>query len=177
MKYAEETVSLINREEAYFGLDQTPYPQLQPLKDTVEPYEKLFTLILQWQRTETKWLDGLLQEQNSDTIDDDFGAERAIFKLQKLFLQREKKEEQQQQESTAEPPKEFELKVESPTVAMCTTILTQIRALTVLQLVPVGRAAPRASFTVPDLGMSFCVRRPRRPSWSACAIRRYECDT
>lgn len=63
---AEETINCINDEEAFYEWEQTFYPEVEVIKETIEPYQKLFGLILTWQRTENR---------------SDFGLMHDVFKL------------------------------------------------------------------------------------------------
>lgn len=51
---ADEAVAFINKEEGLFKWDLTEYPDLETLKISIEPYQKLFVFILKWQRTEKR---------------------------------------------------------------------------------------------------------------------------
>lgn len=51
---ADETVALINKEETLLEWKQSDFPLLNNLKVEIEPYQKLFHLILKWQRTEKR---------------------------------------------------------------------------------------------------------------------------
>jgi len=54
---AEESIVFINKEEALYKWDQTFYPKVEVMKETIEPYQKLFNLVLKWQRTRKKFVD------------------------------------------------------------------------------------------------------------------------
>lgn len=60
LQEAEEAIVLINKEEAFYEWDLTSYPEVEVLKESMEPYQKLFGFVLKWQRTENrsdfKWL-------------------------------------------------------------------------------------------------------------------------
>lgn len=51
---AEEAIVFINKEEALYKWDQTCYPQVEVINDSIEPYQRLFGLVLKWQRTEKR---------------------------------------------------------------------------------------------------------------------------
>ena len=51
---ADETVALINKEESLLEWKLSDFPLLNNLKVDIEPYQKLFHLILKWQRTEKR---------------------------------------------------------------------------------------------------------------------------
>uniref|UniRef100_A0A8C9YAS1 Dynein axonemal heavy chain 12 n=1 Tax=Sander lucioperca TaxID=283035 RepID=A0A8C9YAS1_SANLU len=54
LQEAEEAIVFINKEEDFYKWDQTCYPELEVIKDSIEPYQKLFGLVLKWQRTENR---------------------------------------------------------------------------------------------------------------------------
>ncbi|MGH0152041.1 UNVERIFIED_CONTAM: hypothetical protein FKN15_073256 [Acipenser sinensis] len=54
LQEAEESISFINKEETLYKWDQTFYPEVESLKVSIEPYQKLFALVLKWQRTEKR---------------------------------------------------------------------------------------------------------------------------
>lgn len=51
---AEEAIVFINKEEAFYKWDPTCYPEVEVIKNRIEPYQKLFGLVLMWQRTEDR---------------------------------------------------------------------------------------------------------------------------
>lgn len=50
----DETVAALNKEETLLGWKPSEFPLLNNLKAEIEPYQKLFNLILKWQRTEKR---------------------------------------------------------------------------------------------------------------------------
>uniref|UniRef100_A0A8C0ZKM8 Dynein axonemal heavy chain 12 n=1 Tax=Cyanistes caeruleus TaxID=156563 RepID=A0A8C0ZKM8_CYACU len=50
----DETVAALNKEETLLGWKPSEFPLLNNLKTEIEPYQKLFNLILKWQRTERR---------------------------------------------------------------------------------------------------------------------------
>lgn len=54
LQEAEQAISIINKEEDFYKLDQTCYPEVELIRDCVELYQKLFGLVLNWQRTESR---------------------------------------------------------------------------------------------------------------------------
>lgn len=61
-----EQVTQINKEEELFKWTPTTYPQLESIQRSLEPYQKLFTTIFKWQRTEKRLMDGTLLELNAE---------------------------------------------------------------------------------------------------------------
>ena len=61
-----DQVVQINKEEELFQWTPTTYPQLETIETSLEPYQKLFTTIFRWQRTEKKFMDGAFLELNAE---------------------------------------------------------------------------------------------------------------
>uniref|UniRef100_A0A8C4EGR3 Dynein axonemal heavy chain 12 n=1 Tax=Dicentrarchus labrax TaxID=13489 RepID=A0A8C4EGR3_DICLA len=55
LQEAEEMIVSINKEEAFYKWDTTCYPEVEVIKDRIEPYQKLFGNVLKWQLTENRW--------------------------------------------------------------------------------------------------------------------------
>uniref|UniRef100_A0A8C7T925 Dynein axonemal heavy chain 12 n=1 Tax=Oncorhynchus mykiss TaxID=8022 RepID=A0A8C7T925_ONCMY len=51
---AEEAIDFINKEETLYKWDLSSYPVVEVIKESIEPYQKLFGLVLKWQRTEKR---------------------------------------------------------------------------------------------------------------------------
>uniref|UniRef100_A0A671G5X3 Dynein axonemal heavy chain 12 n=1 Tax=Rhinolophus ferrumequinum TaxID=59479 RepID=A0A671G5X3_RHIFE len=121
---SEEAVQFINKEEELFKWELTKYPELDKLKVTIEPYQKFFNLVLKWQRTEKRWMDGGFLDLNGESMEADVDEfSREIFKTLKFFQMKQKKEIQEQrkaakrrslgEEKIEEQPKD------NPTITMC----------------------------------------------------------
>ena len=54
LQEAEETIGLINKEEDFYNWDLSCYPEVEVIKERIDPYQKLFGFILKWQRTENR---------------------------------------------------------------------------------------------------------------------------
>ncbi|NXG35216.1 DYH7 protein, partial [Dromaius novaehollandiae] len=129
---ADETVAFINKEETLFKWKLTDFPLLNGVKVEIEPYQKLFGLILKWQRTEKRWMDGDFLELNGESMEaeiDDFFRE--IYKMSKLFQQKQKKA-QQEWKKTSQRRNVVEEKIEeekkaNPILTMCSSVLEQIK--------------------------------------------------
>ncbi|XP_010215324.1 PREDICTED: dynein heavy chain 12, axonemal [Tinamus guttatus] len=129
---ADETVTFINKEEILFKWKLTDFPLLDSVKVEIEPYQKLFGLILKWQRTEKRWMDGDFLELNGESMEaeiDDFFRE--IYKMSKVFQQKQKKIKQER-DKIAQRRKVIEEKIEeekkaNPILAMCSSVLEQIK--------------------------------------------------
>ncbi|XP_055007109.1 dynein axonemal heavy chain 7-like [Boleophthalmus pectinirostris] len=120
IREAEETVEYINKEEKVYDMAQTSYPEVAAIKESIEPYQKLFGLVLEWQHTEKKWMDGSFQGLNGESMEvevDEFF--RNVFKMLKFFQQRQSKAGQEGAEDSS--------KTESPTATLCSTVLQEIK--------------------------------------------------
>ncbi|CDQ84031.1 unnamed protein product [Oncorhynchus mykiss] len=92
---AEEAIDFINKEETLYKWDLSSYPVVEVIKESIEPYQKLFGLVLKWQRTEKRWMDGSFLDLNGESMEvevDEFFRE--IYKMLKFFQQKQKKAEQ-----------------------------------------------------------------------------------
>ncbi|XP_070695267.1 dynein axonemal heavy chain 12 [Pempheris klunzingeri] len=132
LQEAEEVIVLINKEEAFYKWEQTCYPEVEVIKDSIEPYQKLFGFVLKWQRTENRWMDGSFQDLDGESMEvqvDEFFRE--IFKMQKLFQQKQNKTEQEMEKIAGKTrrrsSKDDPMKQESPTMLLCSTIMEQIK--------------------------------------------------
>ncbi|KFO19799.1 Dynein heavy chain 7, axonemal [Fukomys damarensis] len=130
---SEEAVQFINKEEELFQWELTNYPELDNLKNNIEPYQKFFNLVLKWQRAEKRWMDGGFLDLNGESLEVDVDEfSREIFKTLKFFQAKHKKELQERRKaarkrSVTEDKPEEEPK-ESPTITMCSIIMEQIKA-------------------------------------------------
>nr|XP_025044359.1 dynein heavy chain 12, axonemal isoform X2 [Pelodiscus sinensis] len=129
---AEETVAFINKEEDLFKWELTEYPVLESLKTNIEPYQKLFVLILKWQRTEKRWMDGAFLDLNGESMEtevDEFFRE--VYKMLKLFQQKQKKAELEKKKTLHRraivDEKLEEEKKDNPTITMCSSVMEQIK--------------------------------------------------
>uniref|UniRef100_A0A5F8GIC4 Dynein axonemal heavy chain 12 n=1 Tax=Monodelphis domestica TaxID=13616 RepID=A0A5F8GIC4_MONDO len=138
---AEDTVNFINKEEALFKWEQTKYPELDKLKVSVEPYQKFFSFILKWQRTEKRWMDGGFLDLNGESMESDVDEFfREVYKSLRFFQLKQKKEAMEKRKaagrrSITEEKIEEDIK-ENPTVAMCSAVMEQIKSFKVGDPVP-----------------------------------------
>ncbi|XP_058438167.1 dynein axonemal heavy chain 12 isoform X4 [Marmota monax] len=129
---SEEAVQFINKEEELFKWELTKYPELDKLKVNIEPYQKFFNLVLKWQRTEKRWMDGGFLDLNGESMEADVEEfSREIFKTLKFFQMKQKKELQEKRKaarkrSLIEEKPEEEPK-DNPTIIMCSTVMEQIK--------------------------------------------------
>uniref|UniRef100_A0A8C0K181 Dynein axonemal heavy chain 12 n=1 Tax=Canis lupus dingo TaxID=286419 RepID=A0A8C0K181_CANLU len=97
---SEEAVQFINKEEELFKWELTKYPELDKLKVNIEPYQKFFNLVLKWQRTEKRWMDGGFLDLNGESMEADVDEfSREIFKTLKFFQMKQKKELQEKRKA------------------------------------------------------------------------------
>ncbi|XP_065190205.1 dynein axonemal heavy chain 12-like [Sycon ciliatum] len=81
-----EDVTLVNKEEVLFAYDPSSYPVLDDIPVKLEPYNKLFTMALKWQKTQKKWMDGPFLDVEAEAVEaetEEFW--RDTYKLYKQF--------------------------------------------------------------------------------------------
>ncbi|XP_068561369.1 dynein axonemal heavy chain 12 [Cebidichthys violaceus] len=132
LQEAEEEIVFINNEELFYKWDQTCYPEVEVIKDSISLYQKLFGLVLNWQRTQNRWMDGSFQDLNGESMEvkvDEFFRE--IFKMLKFFQQKQNKAEQEMEKiagkASQQPCEDDPRNQESPTVLLCSTVMEQIK--------------------------------------------------
>lgn len=54
LQETEQTIDIINQEEDFYNMENTAYPEIDELRELIDPYQKLFNLVLNWQRTESR---------------------------------------------------------------------------------------------------------------------------
>ena len=64
---AEEAIEFINNEEALYKWELTCYPELEAIKEDVEPYQALFGLVQKWQRSEKRFLSSFSKDSKFST--------------------------------------------------------------------------------------------------------------
>ncbi|XP_049921653.1 dynein axonemal heavy chain 12 [Epinephelus moara] len=132
LQEAEEEIVLINKEEAFYEMDQTCYPEVEVIRDSIDPYQKLFGFVLKWQRTENRWMDGSFQDLDGESMEvkvDEFFRE--IFKMLKVFQQKQNKAGQEMEKialrKRQRPGEDEPTTLESPTILLCSTVMEQIK--------------------------------------------------
>jgi len=51
---AEEAIVFVNKEEALYQWEVTRYPELDAIKENIDPYQRLFCLVQRWRRSEKR---------------------------------------------------------------------------------------------------------------------------
>uniref|UniRef100_A0A3Q3KD74 Dynein heavy chain linker domain-containing protein n=1 Tax=Monopterus albus TaxID=43700 RepID=A0A3Q3KD74_MONAL len=140
LQEAEETISFINKGEAFYNWDLTCFPEVELIKENIEPYQKLFGLVLKWQQTENRWMDGSFEGLDGESIDtkvDEFFRE--IFKMLKFFQQKQIKAEQEMEnihgKSRKQPSEDDARKPENLTIHLCSTVMEQIKEFKVFYII------------------------------------------
>lgn len=54
LQEAEQAIVVINKEEDFYKLEQTHYPEFKVLKGSSDLYQRLFGLVLNWQHREKR---------------------------------------------------------------------------------------------------------------------------
>eukprot|EP00794_Sanderia_malayensis_P007414 gene7414-8234_t len=127
-----ETIEFINEEEDLFKWEVTTYPEIEILTSAIEPYLKLFSLVVKWQRSEKKWMDGAFLDLNAENIEaevEDFGRE--VYKLVKQFTTMARKGEDKDKGDAVRRKKKKEEEVnldeKFPTLKVAHSVQNQIR--------------------------------------------------
>ncbi|XP_076341451.1 dynein axonemal heavy chain 12-like [Tachypleus tridentatus] len=86
LKDVHQTIEWINQEEVLFKFPVTSYPDFDTINDALDPYSTLFSLVLKWQKSEKKWMEGSFLDLNAEAIEADVEIfTRETFILQKKF--------------------------------------------------------------------------------------------
>ncbi|RMX38335.1 hypothetical protein pdam_00005508 [Pocillopora damicornis] len=91
-----DAIGFINEEEDLFKWEQTSYPDVESITKAIEPYQKLFTTTVKWQRAEKKWMDGAFLELNAEATEaevEEYGRE--MYKITKVFQAMKKEAEKE----------------------------------------------------------------------------------
>ncbi|KER25823.1 hypothetical protein T265_06797 [Opisthorchis viverrini] len=89
---AENERAWINKEEALYRLQVTNYPDIEEIRALAEPFQRLFTTVVRYNKSERRWLHGEFDKLNAEAIEAEVEEYwREVFKLQKLFTARVKK--------------------------------------------------------------------------------------
>ncbi|XP_041350374.1 dynein heavy chain 12, axonemal-like isoform X3 [Gigantopelta aegis] len=87
-----ENISWINKEEALYKYPITTYPDVDDITSSLDPFQRLFNVVLKWQKAEKRWMDGAFMELDSEAIEAEVDEYwRETYKIQKIFSQRVKK--------------------------------------------------------------------------------------
>ena len=52
-----------------FKWEVTTYPETEAIQTAIEPYQRLFSTVVKWQRAEKKWMDGAFLELDSEAVE------------------------------------------------------------------------------------------------------------
>ncbi|KAG7228180.1 hypothetical protein INR49_013343 [Caranx melampygus] len=128
LQEAKDKIDFINKEEAFYKMDPTSYPEVEVIRENIEPYQNLFGLVLKWQRTESRWMDGSFQDLDGESmevkVDEIY---RESFKMLKFFQQKQNKAEQEMEKIAGKPRKDDPRKQENPTILLCSTVMEHIK--------------------------------------------------
>lgn len=88
LQQASETVQQFNKEEALYGWPPSIYPRREAILALLQPFQQLYSNVVQFQKSTKKWLDGSLLEVEADSMVADLEAFRKTFyKLQTSFTE------------------------------------------------------------------------------------------
>ncbi|XP_033102995.1 dynein heavy chain 12, axonemal-like isoform X1 [Anneissia japonica] len=106
---SQETINWVNKEEALFKWDLTTYPEIEEITTAIEPFKKLFSLVVKWQRADKKWMDGAFLELESESIQEEVDEfARDIYKITKVFVNQKKKEDAEKEKNAPKKKKRID---------------------------------------------------------------------
>ncbi|XP_071083415.1 dynein axonemal heavy chain 12-like isoform X1 [Haliotis cracherodii] len=102
----QEQITWINKEEVLFKYPVTTYPDVDEISSSLDPFQRLFNVVLKWQRAEKRWMDGAFLELNSEAVEGEVDEYwRETYKIQKVFNQKVKKMQMERDELERERKK------------------------------------------------------------------------
>ncbi|TPX35722.1 hypothetical protein SmJEL517_g02025 [Synchytrium microbalum] len=86
LKGAAESIAEFNREENVFGWEVTAYPQRKTILLALEPYQALYTISVNFQKSYKRWLDGPLLELEAEAIEAEIDSlRREMYRVASLL--------------------------------------------------------------------------------------------
>uniref|UniRef100_A0A8C5QX10 Dynein axonemal heavy chain 7 n=1 Tax=Leptobrachium leishanense TaxID=445787 RepID=A0A8C5QX10_9ANUR len=83
---AVEKVDQLNAEEEAFGWPASQYPQRKKIQDSLNPYLRLYEIIVEFNTKYKDWMEGPFTTVNPDLVEQDVGNYwRALYKLERTF--------------------------------------------------------------------------------------------
>ncbi|CAH1783738.1 unnamed protein product, partial [Owenia fusiformis] len=107
---AQEQIEWVNKEELLYKYPVSVYPDVEEITLAVEPFTKLFNVVLKWQRAEKKWMDGAFLDLDAEQVEGELDEYwRDVYKVQKVFNNKLKKLLLEQEERERERKKKKRL--------------------------------------------------------------------
>ena len=79
-------ISWINAEEVLGKKPPTPYTQIDEILATLDPFKRMYSLVLKWQKSYLLWMDGSFGNLNSEDTEAEVDEiSRELFKISKGF--------------------------------------------------------------------------------------------
>ena len=79
-------IAWINAEETLMKKPPTSYIQLDEILATLDPFKRMYSLVLKWQRCNALWMDGSFNTLNSEETEAEVDEIcRELFKISKGF--------------------------------------------------------------------------------------------
>ncbi|XP_061667239.1 dynein axonemal heavy chain 12-like [Syngnathoides biaculeatus] len=130
LQEAEETITDIHKDEIFHQWEQTHYPEVEVMRDSVEQYQKLFGLLLKWQRAEGRWMEGSFVDLDGAEMEvklDEFYRE--IFKMLKYFQKRSKNKQDSKKKTGLSKQRrgEEDANMDKNPSILCSTVLEQVK--------------------------------------------------
>ncbi|XP_073402803.1 dynein axonemal heavy chain 7 [Dendrobates tinctorius] len=86
LEQAIEKVDQLNLEEEAFGWAASQYPQRKKIQDSLNPYLKLYEIIVEFNTKYKNWMEGPYTTVNPDLVEQDVGNYwRLLYKLERTF--------------------------------------------------------------------------------------------
>ncbi|KAL3853467.1 hypothetical protein ACJMK2_017003 [Sinanodonta woodiana] len=105
-----EQIQWINREEQLYKYPVTTYQDVEDITNAVDPFFRLFNVVLRWQRAEKKWMDGAFLDLEAESIEAEVDEYwRESYKIQKIFNTKVKKMQIEVEERNREKKKKKRL--------------------------------------------------------------------
>ncbi|KAL5014779.1 hypothetical protein ScPMuIL_009049 [Solemya velum] len=81
-----DQIEWINKEELLYKYPVSQFPDVEEITSSVDPFMRLFTVVLKWQKAEKKYMDGAFLELDAENVDAEVDEyTRDIYKIQKVF--------------------------------------------------------------------------------------------
>lgn len=103
---AQNEIEWTNNEEKLYKFPVNQYPLVDEITSGIEPFKRLFAVVVAWQKAERKWMDGNFAALDAEQIEgelDDYWRE--LYKVQKIFNQKLKKLQAEKEERDRERKK------------------------------------------------------------------------
>lgn len=103
---AQNEIEWTNNEEKLYKFPVNQYPLVDEITTGIEPFKRLFAVVVAWQKAERKWMDGNFGALDAEQIEGELDEYwRELYKVQKIFNQKLKKLQAEKEERDRERKK------------------------------------------------------------------------